>query len=99
MSESFDVEELSGLSHEEQANVILDSILKVNNSYEPLQNYSIPYLKEHIVESYIKQLKSKPSTPPADIPATIVKIFSKFFSKPLTHILNACLKHGEWPNI
>ena len=109
LSESFEVEEISGLSHEEQANAILDSILKVNNSYEPLKKEdieiphfekdSIPFLNEHQVEFHIKQLRSKPSTPPGDIPAIIVKRFSKYFCKPLTHILNACLERGEWPTI
>ena len=38
VSEQFEVEEISDKSHSEQANLILDSILKVNNSYEPLKN-------------------------------------------------------------
>ena len=45
------------------------------------------------------KVKTKPSTPPGDIPAIIVKKFSKYFCVPLTHILNACLKRGEWPDI
>ena len=57
------------------------------------------FLKEHEVQTYIKQTKSKPSKPPGDIIAIIVKIFLNNVSKPLTHILNICLKHGEWPNI
>ena len=47
----------------------------------------------------MNEIKTKPSTPPEDIPAKVVKRFSKQFKKPLTHVLNACLKRGEWPNI
>ena len=105
VSEQFEVEEISDKSHSEQANLILDSILKVNNSYEPLKNKnitkpevpegSIPNLTCTFVETYIKNIKTKPSTPPGDIPAHIVKRYSRYLSKPLTHILNTCLTRGE----
>ena len=57
------------------------------------------YLKVKQVEDYIKKIKTKPSTPPEYIPAKIVKRFSKYLATPLTHILNTCLKRGEWPDI
>ena len=108
-NEELVVDEIADLSHEEQANAILNSILAVNNSYEPKKKEnidipqfnedSIPYLSTKEVESYINQPKTKPSTPPGDIPAKLVKRFSKYFSTTLTHILNACLKRGEWPNV
>ena len=81
----------------------------MNNSYEPLKNEnitkpevpegSIPNLTCAFVETYIKNIKTKPSTPPGDIPAHIVKRYSSYPSKPLTHILNTCLTRGEWPNL
>ena len=55
-------------------------------------------MNENQVESYIARIKTKPATPLGDIPAIIVKRFSKYFCTPLTHILNACLETGEWPN-
>ena len=109
LSEPVEVEEITEKPHKEQANLILDSVLKVNNQYSPLlkedidfpfvEEESIPYLTEIVVESYMKQIKTKPSTPPNDIPAHIVKRFSKYFCKPLTHSINTCLKRGEWPDI
>ena len=108
-AEQVEIEEIANNTHEEQANMILDSILKVNNSYVPIkiseiqfpdiEEDSIPFLSERHVESHILKIKTKPSTPPGDIPAIIVKKFSKYFCVPLTHILNACLKRGEWPDI
>ena len=41
LQESFDVEELAGISREEQGKAILDSILKLINSYEPLKSENI----------------------------------------------------------
>ena len=89
LSDPVEVEEISEKSYEEQAQLILDSVLKVNNQYTPLQKEdivfphfeedSIPYLKEAEVECYINQIKTKPSTPPNDIPAHIVKRFAKYF--------------------
>ena len=82
-----EVEEISDKSNEEQANIILDSVLKVNNQYKSLkkkdidfphfEEESVPYFTEEKVESYIKQIKTKPSTPPNDIPAHIVKRLKK----------------------
>ena len=81
----------------------------MNNSYEPLKSEniilpevpegSIPYVTSTLVETYIKNIKTKPSTPPGDIPALLVKRFSNYLSKPLTHIINSCLKRGEWPTL
>ena len=89
LSDPVEVEEISEKSYEEQAQLILDSVLKVNSQYKPLvkedvdfpnfEEDSVPYLKEAEVESYIKQIKTKPSTPPNDIPAIVVKRFSKYF--------------------
>ena len=103
------VEEISEKSNEEQANLILDSILKVNNMYEPLkrknidipiiEEETIPFISEKVVESYINQIKTKPSSPLDDIPAKLVKRFSKYFCVPLAHIVNSCLERGEWPSI
>ena len=103
------VEEISEQTHEKQANLILDSILEVNNLYEPLkkksiniptfENESIPHISEKEVESYINQIKTKPSTPPDDIPDKVVKRFAKYFSVPLAHIVNSCIERGEWPSI
>ena len=97
------------MTHKDQANAILDSILKINNLYDPIKKEdidipdileeTIPYLTEEKVESFIKELKTKPSTPPGDIPAKLVKRFSEHFKIPLTHILNSCLKRGEWPDL
>ena len=108
-TEEVEVDEISDKSHKEQADLILDFVLKVNNQYEPLKkenidfphfdNSSIPYLKEKEVEAYMKEINTKPSTPPGDIPAHIVKRFAKYISRPLTYILNTCLKRGEWPTI
>ena len=98
LSEPVEVEEINEKPHPEQANLILESVLKVNNQYSPLlkeniefpfvEEESTPYLTERDVESYMKQIKTKPSTPPNDIPSHIVKRYSKYFCIPLTHIIN-----------
>ena len=107
--QEIDGEEIADKTHQEQANLILDSILKVNNSYDPLktENISIPttdetnipHLSEKEVEYYIRNVKTKPSTPPGNINAKIVQKFPQYFCKPLAHIVNECIKRGEWPDI
>ena len=106
-SEELQVEEISHLSNQEQAERIADKQAEISNLYKEVQLTDIvipPFSKEDIpqfslrqVKEYILRLKSNKSTPPGDIPVKIIKEFSECLSIPLCDIINSSLKQGHWP--
>ena len=78
------MDEISGKSHKEQADIILDFVLKGNNQYEPLNkenidfphfdNSSIQYLKEKEFEAYMKEININHPHLPETYLHTICKI-------------------------
>ena len=107
-SEVTQVEEISHLSNQEQAELIADQLAEISNSYKgveisdivipPFSPQDIPQLSTQKVKKYILRIKLKKSTPPGDIPSKIVKEFADYLCVPLTDIINSSLKHGRWPN-
>ena len=107
-SEETQVEEISHLSNQEQAELIADQLAEISNSYKgveisdivipPFSPQDIPQLSTQKVKKYILRIKLKKSTPPGDIPSKIVKEFADYLCVPLTDIINSSLKHGQWPN-
>ena len=107
-SEETQVEEISHLSNQEQAELIADQLAEISNLYKgveisdivipPFSPQDIPQLSTQKVKKYILRIKLKKSTPPGDIPSKIVKEFADYLCVPLTDIINSSLKHGQWPN-
>ena len=107
-SEVIQVEEISHLSDQEQAEMIADNLSAISNSYKgvemtdilipPFSSKDIPHISTLKVKEYMSKIKVKKSTPPGDIPAKIIKEFSDYLCIPLKDIINSSLKQGIWPN-
>ena len=105
-SETLQVEEISQLSDQEQAERIADQLAEISNTYKEveLSDINIPHFKaEDIpqfsaarVEKFILRLKSNKATPPGDIPVKIIKEFSQYLCVPLANIINSSLTQGHW---
>jgi hypothetical protein len=106
-SELTQVDEISHLSDQEQAEAIADSFSSISNEYEyvnkddlkipPFSNSSIPQFKPHQIRKYLQKIKTNKSTAPGDIPARIIKDFSLFLCIPMASIINTGLRVGHWP--
>ena len=104
------VEDLEGISNENQAEKIAQHYSQVSNEYQALRKDDIPnhlYSTEElppVVEAYqlyqrIMKMNSKKATVKDDIPMSLIKEFAAELSEPLAHILNFGLFHGLYPNI
>ena len=108
-SENIQVDEISHLPPQSQAEAIADSFSAISNEYEKVnkddinipyfEQSSIPQLKPNIVMRYLKNIKTNKSTAPGDIPARIIKDFAFYLCIPLTNIINTGLRVGHWPRI
>ena len=104
--EVLQVEEISHLSDQEQAEMIADQQALISNLYKgvelsdiyipPFLPEDIPQLKSSQVKEYILKLKTKKSTPRGDIPVKIIKEFAQYLCIPLCDIINSSLIQGKW---
>ena len=105
-SETIQVDAISHLSDQNQAEMIADHQAKISNSYKGIERSDIdipsfgpediPQLSEAKVKEYIGRLKSRKSTPPGDIPVKITKELAQYLCIPLTDIINSSFKQGQW---
>ena len=104
------VDEMIGLSDQEQAELIADHYSKISNLYDPVTNEDFPeYLKDNLapapyieprkVHSVIKTVNMKAATANGDIPIKLISEFSVELAFPIAHIINFCLKSGTYPNL
>ena len=100
------IECLSGLSDQQCADAVGQGFAAVSNQYEPLDRTKLPaYLpslpppqvEEYQVYHKLMKVKSTKSTLPIDLPNKLRKEVTVELVKPLTNIINACLKQGRWP--
>ena len=104
-SELLQVDEISHLDDQEQAERIADNQAAISNLYKEVQISDIqipPFVSEDIpqfnssqVRELILQLKPKKSTPPGDIPVKLVREFANFICIPLSDIINSSLRSGH----
>ena len=102
-------EEISGHSDQEQAEILADSFSGISNEYElikedeltipegglgELPQFSLLQVLEHIMK-----LKTNKSTVSGDIPAFLLKKHAEHICVPLAHVLNICIRRGEYPRI
>ena len=109
-SEEVQVEEISHLTNQEQADIIADNFSRISNDYKPLESSDIdlessnvntpaPKLEPHHVYEYLKKIKTNTSTVKDDIPASIIKEFAVELSAPVADIINFSVTRGEYANI
>jgi hypothetical protein len=87
-SETLQVDEISHLQYQDQAEAIADSFSAISKEYDPVkkdnikvpsfQKSSIPQFKPHKIRKYLENIKTNKSTAPGDIPAKIIKEFALF---------------------
>ena len=108
-AEYVQVEEISQLSNNAQAEAIANNFSEISNQYLPLQrgqietpfipSNSIPKFTPSKVRTYLQTMKTNKASPPGDIPAKIIKEFALFLSIPVADIINSGICLGEWPKI
>ena len=106
-SDLVQVDEISHMTDQEQAEAIADSFSSISNEYEPVKkeeinipafsNSSIPQFKPAVIRKYLEKIKTNKSTAPGDIPARIIKDFALFLCVPMADIINSGLSVGHWP--
>ena len=104
------VDELIGLSDQDQAEVIADHYSAISNLYDPLDYNDFsdylsnnctapPKVQPRKVHSIIKTMNMKAATVKGDIPIKLISEFSVELAFPLAHIINSCLITGIYPNL
>ena len=107
--EVVNVEELSGRSDKDQAEIIADRFESVANRYNPLADTdvilpSIPEGSVHQIEvdtvyKALLRIKTTTSTVANDIPAKVIKLFASDLAAPLRDIIQTSILRGEFANL
>ena len=108
-NEKLIIQEINHLSDREQIEKLADHFSKIPNEYEqlnkddidinPIKPNDIPQFKEVQIWDLLTQLKTNKSTVQGDISSRIYKELAAYISEPLTHVYNASLQQGEYPQI
>ena len=103
------VDEINHMPDKEQSESIADHISAVSQEYEHLKSddikvpnferSSIPHISVSEVKEKLNEIKTKKSTAPGDIPAKLIKVAADNIAVPLTDIINASIRLGQWPDI
>ena len=109
--DSSTIAELSGLDSNEEMEVIADHYARVSNQYEPVKDDHFgEYLQEHRnkkppnvgpyrVFRTLKKMNRNAATVPGDLPMKIISIFADELTLPLCHLINSCIRVGQYPRI
>jgi hypothetical protein len=105
-TEIVQVEEISCLDDQDQAERIADQLAQISQSYKGVERSDIsipqfsaddiPQFTVAKVKEFISRLKQRKLTPIGDIPAKIIKEFAQYLCIPLTNIINSSLTQGQW---
>ena len=107
-SSEITIECLEGLNPTEQVQRVAESMAKVSNEYQPVDNLKLPaYLPaekppqtdEYKVWNQIQKQKKTKTTLELDIPDKLRKEAAIFLAKPLTDVFNSSLQQGVYPRI
>ena len=108
-SEEIVVESIKDLSSQEQAEMIADRFASVSQEFDRLENgdIQIPYFPNEDIPQFIEKdvvevlanLDSNKSNVNGDIPAKVLKACSTELGKPVTDLINASIRQGNWPDI
>ena len=103
------IDEISNLTDQEQAEKIADQFSSIPNQYEALKKEDIivpPFSEEDVPQFHpgrmwqlLSQLKTNKATVSGDFPAKLSKHFAAYIAEPLTDIINAAIRRGEYPQL
>ena len=100
MSEKINIDEISHLSDQQQAEIIAEKFSSIQNEFEPIksEDINIPPLKKSDTPQLAK-LKTNKATVPGDFPAKLIKQFAAYLAEPLTDVINTSIERGEYPQL
>ena len=103
------VTEISHLPDAEQAEIIAEQFVKIQNNYDALQKDDIsvpPFTDKEIPQFHpaqvwfaLTKLNPNKSTVTGDISAKLIKQFAAYLAEPLCDILYTSVRRGEYPKI
>ena len=109
MAQQLNIDEISHLPDQEQAEIIADKFSSIQNEYEELkaEDISIPEFSENDVPQFLPaqvwfhlaRIKTNKATVPGDFPARLIKQFAAYLAEPLTDVINTSVRRGEYPQI
>jgi hypothetical protein len=108
-NELINIDEISHLPDQEQAEIIAEKFSSIQNQYDPLkkEDIDIPKCSEKDIPQFhpaqvwllLAQLKTNKATVHGDFPATLIKQFAAYIAEPLTDIINTSVRRGEYPQL
>ena len=108
-SEQPQVEEISHLDDQQQAELIAEKFSAIQNEYLPLKtdDISIPHFEDKDIPQFqpaqvwfaLSRLDTNKATVPGDFPATLIKQFAAYLAEPFADIINTSIRRGEYPNL
>ena len=108
-SATVNVDEISHLDDQKQAEMIAEKFASIQNEYQSLKSEDIeipqfsekeiPQFKPSQVWFLLSKLQTNKATVPGDFPAKLMKHFAAYLAEPLTEIINVSIKRGEYPQI
>ena len=108
-NQQVNIDEISHLSDQAQADIIAEKFSSIQNEYKPLQteDISIPNFSENEIPQFkpaqvwllLAQLDTNKATVPGDFPAKLSKLFAAYLAEPLTDIINTSIRRGEYPQL
>ena len=91
--------------------VIADHYASVSSQYEPVENkHFSEYLQQHNEQKppnigpykvfrTIRKMNRNSATVPGDLPIKLISRFADELTLPLCHIINSCIRVGQYPRI
>ena len=108
-NQQVNVDQISHLSDQEQAETIADAFCSIQNEYDPLQSedINIPEFSESEIPQFspaqvwfvLSRIDTNKATVPGDFPAFLIKQFAAYLAEPFTDIVNTSVKLGEYPKL
>ena len=103
------VEEISQLTDQQQAEKIAHQFASIQNEYKPLKTEDIsvpPFVESDIPQFHpgqvwfvLSRINTNKATVPGDFPAKLIKQFAAYLAEPLSDIFNTSIRRGEYPSI
>ena len=108
------INELIGLTDQQQADCIAAHYSLISNQYEALQQRDFPsfnpispgggaspppFVEPLKVYQEILKMNKKAATVPNDLPIKLIQEFGVEIAFPLSHIINFCIQNGIYPDI
>ena len=108
-NQKVNVDEISHLPDQEQAEIIAEKFASIQNEYSslkteevqvpPFSDDDIPQFQQAQVWLILSKLQTNKATVPGDYPVKLIKLFAAYLAEPLTDIINTSISRGEYPKI